>query len=328
MKETFKLDDTTNKDVSFGCEILSDQTFTFSLFQLHFLVGSETVSCHQSMMIPYSKFLRSLLRDRISRAGVPDISIILPDVKMSTVKSLLEYIYTGKTNINKIKEVNEIDSLRRLLQMKISIDKKIYPLDKHKHSSRPRAEAKPDLPQVKSRQSDRKPDQLPSVVEKSPVKESTRKSTEKVVLKAEKEPVAVAPAVIKKEKGLNNSSDEEKAQRDPYSLSVEPLKLRVKLEAPPEPEQTAEETNDLLGSSMFERILKSISGEKELGEEEEAGGPYEAAREEMVRPAEEEEESEESGSDSGSDSDSSDSSSDDSDSEEDSVPQVRFTLGY
>ena len=109
---------------------------------------------------------------------------------------------------------------------------------------------------------------------------------------------------------MNNSSEEENVQKDPYSLSVQPLKLRVKIETPPEPDQTAEETKDLLGgSSMFERILKSISGDQEETEE-----PHKAAREEMLRAVEEE-----SGSDS---SDSSDSSSEDSDSEEDSVPQV------
>ena len=284
------------------------------------------------MMIPYSKFLRSLLRDRISRSGVPDITIILPDVKMTTVRSLLEYIYTGKTNINKIKEVNEIDSLRRLLQMKISIDKKIYPLDKLKNTNKPRANDKPVPPEMKateksSPQSEMKTEQRSPPEKKSSVKESPKnvglkvKSPEKAASIAEKEPVVPAP-VIKKERGLNNSSEEENILKDPYSLSVQPLKLKVKIESPPEPDQTTEPSNNLLGgSSMFERILKSISGEKEAAEAEEteeAGGRHEAAREEMSRAVEE---------DSEEDSSSEDSSSEDSDSEEDSVPQVILISG-
>ena len=124
-------------------------------------------------------------------------------------------------------------------------------------------------------------------------------------------PVVPTP-VIKEEKGLNISR-EENAQKDPYSLSLPPLKLKVKIETPPEQVLTADQPKDLLGeSSMFERILKSISGEKE----EEAGGPYEAEREEMLRAVEEEESEEDT--DSSEDSDSEDSDSE----EEDSVPQV------
>ena len=115
---------------------------------------------------------------------------------------------------------------------------------------------------------------------------------------------------------LNNFSEEENILKDPYSLSVQPLKLKVKIESPPEPDQTTEPSNNLLGgSSMFERILKSISGEKEAAEAEET---EEAAREEMPRAVEE---------DSEEDSSSEDSSSEDSDSEEDSVPQVILISG-
>ena len=88
------------------------------------------------------------------------------------------------------------------------------------------------------------------------------------------------------------------------------------------PHMASSGTHNLLGgSSMFERILKSISGEKEAAEAEEteeAGGRHEAAREEMSRAVEE---------DSEEDSSSEDSSSEDSDSEEDSVPQVILISG-
>jgi len=271
MKDTFKLEETVNKD-------------------LHFVVGSETVSCHQSMFIPNSKFLRGLLRDRISRAGVQDVTIVLTEVKVATVRSLVEYIYTGKTNISRIKEVNEIDSLRRLLQLKIDIDKKIFPLDKSKNSSKSRSEEKSNQPErhksegkpkeniseEKSRQRHHSGKKSEQTQQKSKPTEScstrTNSAAECGEVSQEKSKDGklskeVAPTkaqnnaespikVIKKEKGLNSSTTSE---GDPYNL-VKPLKLRVKLETNPEPSQ---ELNDSLfgGSSMFHRILKSISGD-------------------------------------------------------------------
>ena len=274
--------------------------------------------------------LRSLLRDRISRAGVQDVNIVLADVKVGTVRSLIEYIYTGKTKISRIKEVNEIDSLRRLLHIKIDIDKKIYPVDKsrntskskHDEKSNPQSEriktevkSKETIPHEKVRHhSEKKVDREPAP-ETSFVTQSQKVSTEKLKEELSTDQKILSEKVIKKENDMNTSNSvpavetkEENLEKDPYSLNlVQPLKLRVKVETNPEPALFG-------GSSMFERILKSISGEKEV----EGGG------QESLQAPEEESDSDSSDSDSSS-GDDSDEESDDQEDGDDAIPQVSFT---
>ena len=260
------------------------------------------------MLIPYSKFLRSLLRDRISRAGVQDVSIVLTEVRAATVKSLVEYIYTGKTKISRIKEVNEIDTLRRLLQIKIDIDKKIYPLDKSRNTSKSKSEEKLNHQAERSSSEPKSKEMVPLEKVKLSSGKKLDQSQEKSKLchvsEPEQSPQQSAKVeeivkeaenkVIKRERDSKTSDGE----KDPYNLQlVEPLKLRVKVETNSEPEP-----------SIFERILKSISGEKSSDMSGQEPGQ-----------AEEESDSSDSESSSGEESD------EDSEGQDDSIPQVSIT---
>ena len=85
-----------------------------------------TVSCHQSIFVPRSPFLKSILAGQVCGAGVKNVSIFLAGVKPDTMQRLVDYLYTGTCRVKKIKHVMEMIELKKMLQLDINIEKRIY----------------------------------------------------------------------------------------------------------------------------------------------------------------------------------------------------------
>ena len=98
--------------------------------QLHFVFEDCVVSCHQSMLVPLSPFLKNMLVSQrcCAEAGFDEsVHIHLSGVKPKACQRLVDYLYTGTCSLrDPIKDFKGIVDLKRILQLDLSIEKKIF----------------------------------------------------------------------------------------------------------------------------------------------------------------------------------------------------------
>ena len=62
-------------------------------------------------------------------AGVQSVNIHLAGVRADTCQRLVDYLYTGTCSIRKIRDVMDVIALKKILQLDIDIERKIYKKD-------------------------------------------------------------------------------------------------------------------------------------------------------------------------------------------------------
>ena len=80
------LTDIMTKDVSNNYHFANFEINQIFIFQLHFMFENCTVSCHQSIFVPKSKFLKSILDSQSCGAGVQNVTVFLTGVKADTMQ--------------------------------------------------------------------------------------------------------------------------------------------------------------------------------------------------------------------------------------------------
>ena len=88
------------------------------------------VSCHQSMLVPLSPFLKNMLVSQrcCAEAGLEEsVHIHLTGVKPETCQRLVDYLYTGTCSLrNPMKDFKAILDLKKILQLDLNIERKIF----------------------------------------------------------------------------------------------------------------------------------------------------------------------------------------------------------
>merc|ERR1719300_909782 len=78
------------------------------------------VSCHQSILVPRSPFLKSLLASQECGIGARNLTVFLAGVKPETMQRVIDYIYTGTCSLGTVKNILNLD---------IDIERKLYRKD-------------------------------------------------------------------------------------------------------------------------------------------------------------------------------------------------------
>ena len=95
-------------------------------FQLHFVFETCMVSCHQSILVPRSPFLKSLLASQECGVGVRNLTVFLAGVKPETMQRVIDYIYTGTCSLGTVKHIMEMIAVKKMLNLDIDIERKLY----------------------------------------------------------------------------------------------------------------------------------------------------------------------------------------------------------
>ena len=217
------------------------------------------MSCHQSILVPRSPYLTALLAGQRCGAGVSSVSINLQGVKPDTVQRLVDYLYTGTCSVRKIKHVMEMIEVKKMLQLDINIEKRIYKkgsLDK----------------QIKKED----PVEAPAIVDSYSLSTPAVADTETVQHSAE-----TVSEYIEHDDNVFESEPQQQSE----TKYVPPLKLYVKPE--PKPSSSDEKQSKVpyenklrlkvennssgFGATIFERVVQSITAdsEEEDGDENE-----------------------------------------------------------
>ena len=217
------------------------------------------MSCHQSILVPRSPYLTALLAGQRCGAGVSSVSINLQGVKPDTVQRLVDYLYTGTCSVRKIKHVMEMIEVKKMLQLDINIEKRIY-----KKGSLEKQIKKED------------PVQAPEIVDSYSLSTPAVADTETVQHSAE---------TVSEYIETDDNVFESEPQQQPETKYVPPLKLYVKPE--PKPSSSDEKQSKVpyenklrlkvennssgFGATIFERVVQSITAdsEEEDGDENE-----------------------------------------------------------
>ena len=212
-------------------------------------------------MVPRSPFLMELMAAQRCGAGVQSVTIHLAGVRPDTCQRLVDYMYTGTCSVRKIRDVMEVIQLRKMLQLDIDIERKIY---------------KKETAVVNNK--DVAPEsQIPTQTENAPVpsdgnnfSESNREQNDDVFQPKESKEQHVSPIKLSYVRQESKSSSDEV----PYEN-----KLRLKAE---------KISSDGWGSSIFDRVVQSITGNSDEESEEQVDDPqapidFESIRKEMYK---------------------------------------------